>query len=393
MAGPLTGLKVLDFTTLLPGPFATLALADMGAEVLRITAPGRPDLNDDMPPELKPGGPSAVGAYLGRGKRAMQLNLKHRQGPQVVRRLLGRYDVLVEQFRPGVMARLGLGFAELEKEFPGLIYCSLTGYGQNGPWGPKAGHDINYLARSGLMSYSGSKEQGPTLSGMQIADVAGGSWPAVIAILAAVIHRQQSGAGQHLDVAMTDGAMAFTAMAGAVCLAGAGEPGREGHLLNGGSLYDFYRTKCGGYISFGGLEPKFAAGFLKALGREDLAPGGVSPDDLPRTKAEIAKIIAVRTRDEWVEHFGGLDVCVEPVLGLQEALDHEQTKAREMVIEVELAGGGTVRQLALPIKFSKSPPVYGQAGVPSGTHTQEIMTELGYSQEEQAALKEDGLFG
>ncbi len=393
MPGPLAGLKVLDFSTLLPGPFATLALADLGAEVLRITAPGRPDLNDLLGPLLAPGGPSAVAAYLGRGKRSLSLDLKHPQGPVVVRRLLASHDVLVEQFRPGVMQRLGLGYRDLAAEFPGLIYCSLTGYGQDGPLRDRAGHDINYLSRSGLMSYSGRRETGPTLSGMQIADLAAGSWPTVIAILAAVVHRQAGGQGQHLDVSMADGSLAFNAMAGAACLAGDGEPGREGHLLNGGSLYDFYRCKDGGYISFGGLEPKFAAAFLTALGRPDLAGQGVLPADLPRVKEEIRAIIATRTRDEWVAHFKDVDACVEPVLGLEEALDSEPVRARGLVRQVALPGGGTVRQLGFPVAFSATPAEPGPAGVTSGTHSDEVMAELGYAPEEVARLRADGLFG
>lgn len=393
MPGPLAGLKVLDFSTLLPGPFATLALADMGAEVLRVNAPGRPDLNDEMGPELAPGGPTAVGAYLGRGKRSIFLDLKHPQGPAVVRRLLAGHDILVEQFRPGVMERLGLGYETLAAEFPGLIYCSITGYGQDGPMRDRAGHDINYLSRSGLMSYSGRADAGPTLTGMQIADVASGSWSAVIAILAAVIQRGGSGRGQHLDVAMTDGAMCFNAMVGAMCLAGAGEPGREGHLLNGGSLYDFYRCKDGGYISFGGLEPKFSAAFLSALGRPDLAGGGVEPNDLDRVKAEVAAIIATRTRNEWAEHFMTVDACVEPVLGLAEAFDDGQARARGMVRQVALPGGGEVRQVGFPVRFSATPAQPGPAGVKSGTHTEEVMAELGYGQEEVARLRAEGLFG
>ena len=215
MAGPLQGLKILDFTTLLPGPYATMMLADMGAEVLRVVSGTRIDLTTLMPPFIGKEKISAVSACLGRSKKSMTLNLKDPRAVQIVQRLLDEYDVLIEQFRPGVMARFGLDYRTLKEVKPSLIYCSLTGYGQTGPMADRAGHDINYLARSGLMSYSGRKDNGPVLTGMQIADMAAGSYNAIIGLLAAVVCRQNTGEGQYLDVAMTDGVMAFNAIAGA----------------------------------------------------------------------------------------------------------------------------------------------------------------------------------
>ncbi|HPB71170.1 MAG TPA: CaiB/BaiF CoA-transferase family protein, partial [Syntrophales bacterium] len=200
MAGPLTGLKVLDFTTLLPGPYATMTLADLGAEVLAVISGSRPDLAAILPPYLPGTTQSVAGAFLGRGKRSLTLNLKDPRAADIVDRLLGTHDILVEQFRPGVMAKLGFGYEALRKKHPSLIYCSITGYGQTGPFKDRAGHDINYLARSGLMGYQGRRDTGPTLMSMQIADVASGSNHSIIAILAAVIHRQRTGEGQHLDV-------------------------------------------------------------------------------------------------------------------------------------------------------------------------------------------------
>ena len=186
MAGPLQGLKVLDFTTLLPGPYATLMLSDLVAEVLRVVSGSRPDLTALMPPLLGEIGISSVSAYLGRGKRSMTLNLKDPRGVRIVQQLVATYDIVIEQFRPGVMARFGLDYLTLKELNPGLIYCSLTGYGQTGPMTSRAGHDINYLSRSGLMSYSGRKETGPVLTGMQIADMASGSYNSIIGILSAV---------------------------------------------------------------------------------------------------------------------------------------------------------------------------------------------------------------
>ena len=224
MLGPLASLKVLDFSTLLPGPFASLLLADMGAEVLRIESPTRMDLLRVLPPHDQ--GVSASHAYLNRNKRSLALDLKQPEALEVIKQLLQDYDIVLEQFRPGVMERLGLGYEALKAINPKLIYVSITGYGQTGPYKDRAGHDINYLALAGLASYTGRAESGPLPLGMQVADVAGGSLHGVIGLLAAVIARQQTGLGQHLDVSMTDCAFSLNAMAGAGYLACGEEAGQ-----------------------------------------------------------------------------------------------------------------------------------------------------------------------
>jgi len=392
MAGPLQGLRILDFTTLLPGPYATMGLADMGADVLRIVSGSRPDLTDFAPPFVPGTDVSFATACLGRGKRGMTLNLKAHGAIDVIHRLLVRYDILIEQFRPGVMEKLGLGYEALRGINPALIYCSLTGYGQAGPFRDRVGHDINYLARSGLMSYSGRKKGGPSLTGMQIADVASGSSNAVIGILAAVISRNRTGRGQQVDVSMTDGVIAFNALAGNACLVDGSEPDREGFLLNGGSLYDFYETKDGGHLSLGALEPQFFAAFCEGIGRPGLAAGGISPANVGEIKEEIRQIIRTKTRDEWAEIFGGIDACVEPVLTLSEVLNDRQARERSLVVEVDLPTGGVVRQIAHPIKFSETPQEYRGAGIPAGTHTREVMRDLGYTDAEVGIFEEEGLF-
>ena len=392
MAGPLKGLKILDFTTLLPGPYATMMLADMGADVLRIVSGSRPDLVDFMPPCIAGTNLSCATATLGRGKRSMALNLKDPRAKGIVQNLVAEYDVLIEQFRPGVMARLSLDYGTLKAANPRLIYCSLTGYGQTGPMKDRAGHDINYLARSGIISYSGRKASGPCLTGMQIADIASGSNNAVIGILAAVIHRQRTGEGQHVDVAMTDGVVAFNAVSGAAFLVDGTENRREAGLLNGGSLYDFYETKDGQYLSFGGLEPQFFAAFCETIGRPDLIPGGVAPPELPRVKEEVREALKTKTRDEWMALFAKVDACVEPVLALGEALADPHVSARGLVVEVGLPGEGTVRQLGHPIRYSATPPEYRSAGCTAGTHTREVLRELGYTDAEIEEFEKTGLF-
>ncbi|KMY69145.1 hypothetical protein AAU61_06440 [Desulfocarbo indianensis] len=391
MAGPLQGLKVLDFSALLPGPFATLVLADLGAEVLCVKAPQRQETRELTVSEASAAAP--VDAWLGRGKRSLVLDLKHPKGREIALELARKHEVFIEQFRPGVMDRLGLGWEALREKFPGLIYCSLTGYGQTGPLAQRAGHDINYVALSGLMSHSGRRGQGPSLPGTQIADLASGAMGLLVALLAALLHRRASGRGQRLDLSMTDGAMWFNAVAAASYLAGGREYGREDWLLNGGSLYDFYQCADGGYMSFGSLEPKFSAAALKALGLPELAEGGISPRDVAGAKQKVAQRFKSKTRDQWRRVFSELDVCVEPVLGLAEALEGEQARARGLVREVPLAGGGKTRQLGLPFKFSATPPAYGEAGHAAGAHTHEVMAELGYSRDQVLALERDGLFG
>lgn len=393
MPGPLKGLKIIDFTTLLPGPYATMTLADLGADVLRVVSGSRPDLAAFMPPFLPGTEISCAIAYLGRGKRCMALNLKDSRAAGIVRRLVAEYDIVIEQFRPGVMAKFGLDYEALKAANPALIYCSLTGYGQTGPLKDRAGHDINYLARSGIASYSGRKAAGPSLMGIQIADVASGSNHAVIGLLAAVIHRQATGEGQHLDVSMTDGAVAFNALFAAAYLVDGTEAHREEGVINGGSLYDFYETKDGQYIGFGGLEPQFFAAFCETIGRPDLIAGGVAPPDLARAKESVREAVRAKTRDEWASLFAKVDACVEPVLSLGEALNDEQVRARGMVVEVDLPGGGKVRQPGHPIRYSATPPEYRWAGVGTGTHTREVLRGIGYAEEEIDQFEKTGLFG
>ncbi len=393
MSGPLTGLKMLDFSTLLPGPYASMLLADLGVEVLRISSGTRVDFAEHMAPFVSEKRISANLAWLGRGKRTMTLNLKSDRGLGIALELVKEYDIILEQFRPGVMKELGLGYADLKKINPALIYCSLTGYGQSGPMSPKAGHDINYLSRAGVMAHSGLRKAGPVLTGMQIADVAAGSSNAVIGILAAVLHRSAGGRGQHIDISMTDGALAFNTFAGAALLAdGNLEPQREGELLNGGSLYDFYATKDDRYISFGGLEPQFFEAFCKVVGCPELIEQGVVPKDLAKIKEQVGQRIKTRTRDEWVAEFSGVDACVEPVLSLAEALNDSHIRSRGMVVDLELPEGGSVEQIANPIIFSETRPQYHKIGEVTGTHTREVVMGLGYSAEDFEEFKKIGVF-
>jgi len=394
MPGTLDGLKVLDFTTLLPGPYATMCLADLGADVLRVVSGSRPDLVEFFPPFIPGTKISAASAQLGRNKRCMTLNLKDPRAIEIIHRLVADYDIVFEQFRPGVMAKFKLDYESLKAVNPAVIYCSITGYGQTGPMKTRAGHDMNYIARSGIASYTGKKETGPGLVGMQIADVASGSNNAVIGVLASVIHRNSTGKGQFIDISMTDGMIAFNAMYGSGFLVDGKDLDFEEILLNGGSLYDYYETKDGRYISCGGLEPQFFKNFCETINRPDLIPGGVSPENIKEVKQEIREIILTKTMDEWMALFNATDACVEPVMTLSEMFNDSLAKERGMVVELPLPDGGKVKQLANPIKFSEAQPVYKSIGVTlaSGTHTKEVFSELGYTDSEIEEFEKTGLF-
>jgi crotonobetainyl-CoA:carnitine CoA-transferase CaiB-like acyl-CoA transferase len=393
MPGPLAGLKVLDFSTLLPGPFATMMLADLGAEVLKVESPSRPDNVRLAPPY--DGEVSAVHMAVNRNKRAIALDLKTPEGVALARRLVKTYDIVLEQFRPGVMKRLGLDYETLKAENEGLIYCSLTGYGQDGPYVLRAGHDINYLAIAGVHSVSGRKEHGPVPQGYPLADIGGGSYNTVVGILAAVIHRNKTGEGQYIDVSMTDGALAYVTMVATQSLVGGENPGYETEFLNGGSFYDCYRTRDGRYMSVGSIEPQFFRDLCKGIGREDLIEGygwGLEVGEAwAKTKAEMVEIFASRTLDEWVAIFKDLDACVEPVLTMPEVVEHPQIKARNMVAEVKKPDGSTQRQINSPFRFSKTPPQLRHTGPELGEHTVRVLEEMGCSEAEIETLRKKGV--
>lgn len=391
MKGPLSSLKVLDFSTLLPGPFASLLLADMGAEVLRIESPTRSDLIRVLPPH--DGGVSASHAYLNRNKRCLALDLKKPEAVELVKQLVADYDIVLEQFRPGVMDKLGVGYAALKAINPRLIYVSITGYGQTGPYRDRAGHDINYLALAGIASYTGRRGSGPLPLGVQLADIAGGSLHGVMGLLAAVIQRQVTGEGQQVDVSMTDCAFSLNGMAGAGYLAAGVEPQMENQALNGGSFYDYYRTRDGRWFSVGSLEPQFMQQLCAALGRPELATWGLSgrPEEQQALKREIEIEFEKRDFAEWSQVFADLDACVEPLLSLAEAVAHPQLKARQLVTAVPREGGAAQPQMACPIRFSGGLPAPRHIGAAVGAHSEEVLRELGCSAERIAALKAAGV--
>ncbi|TWX64098.1 CoA transferase [Colwellia demingiae] len=385
----LSDVKILDLSTLLPGPYASMVLADLGAKVLRVESPTRIDLVREMSPQV--GTSSAAHQYLNRSKESIALDLKQPEAIEIIKALVQEYDVVLEQFRPGVMDRLGIGYETLKAINPKLIYCAITGYGQTGPYKDRAGHDLNYLAIAGISSYSKRKEQSPIPQGIQIADVAGGSLHGVIGILTALHHRQRTSEGQMIDISMTDCAFALNAMSGAGALAGNEIPGAESQLLNGGTFYDYYQTSDGRYLSVGSLEPKFFSGLCQLLDLEHLLPLASKPSAQQQIKDSFTLAFKQKTYQQWQAIFIKLDLCVEPVLNLKEACEHPHIVARELIVDVQHPQTGIQKQLACPIKFSGYQPEYQQAGGEVGVDGKQILSELGLSNSKITAFKKSGV--
>jgi len=389
----LQNLKILDFSTLVPGPFATMMLADMGADVLRIESPTRPDMVRAMGPYADD--TSTGHATLNRNKRSIGLNLKTPEAVAIVKQLVAQYDIVIEQFRPGVMARFGLSYQQLAEINPSIIYCSITGYGQTGPYRDRAGHDNNYLSLAGLNGYSGRQGEHTPIMGMPIADLAGGSLHGVIGILAAVNQRHISGEGQYVDISMTDAMFAMNSLFGSGYLAADEEPISGGTHLNGGSFYDYYRTADDRYLSIGSLEPHFFQQLCDTLDDHSLLSlaNVMDPETQSQLKQKIAAIIAQKDLAIWVEIFKDKDCCVEPVLSFAEACASDHIKARELIVDLKTHDNGVQRQIGSAIKLSKSAPKYEYIGAQLGQHNQQVLESLGFDDKAIKAAKDAGAFG
>lgn len=323
IAGPLAGLRVLDLSRLLPGPWASLVLADLGAEVVKVEDPAGGDYLRWMPPLVD--GTSALFLALNRGKSSVSLDLKKREDREVFLELCEQADVVVESFRPGVLARLGLSWETLQARNPRLVLCSISGFGQNTTLANRAGHDIGYMALAGVLGLLGSKDGPPAQPNVQVADIAGGSFSALVGLLAALFERESTGRGRWVDVSMTEGAMATLAMTIAPHLHGGGEGPRRGEGTLSGELpcYSIYETQDGRHLAVGALEPKFWSGFCAAIGKPDLESHGLdSGESGRRTREAVAAIIAEKPLAHWAAHFSQHDVCVEPVLMPEELVEH-----------------------------------------------------------------------
>jgi len=322
---PLTGIRVLDFSTLLPGPMATLMLAEAGAEVIKVERPnGGEALRSDQP---RFGDTSVPFAMLNRGKRSIALDLKASDAVARLTPGLRSADVLVEQFRPGVMERLGLGYAAVREINPRIVYCSITGFGQDGPKAQVAGHDLNYQADAGLLGIAAGSDGAPVVPNALVADIAGGAYPAVINILLALRQRDHTGQGCRLDIAMTDGLLPLLYWGIGIGAATGHWPRPGAELLSGGSpRYQIYPTSDGRHLAAAPLEDKFWHNFCEAIGlAESLRDDRRDPQATIRA---VREIIAARSASDWSARLSGLDVCCNVVRSVEEAMRDAQFQAR-----------------------------------------------------------------
>ncbi|OGO51185.1 MAG: hypothetical protein A2148_08935 [Chloroflexi bacterium RBG_16_68_14] len=385
---PLDDIRILDLSRLAPGPFCTMLLADLGADVLLIEPP--PDSRAGQGPGIGRG----IEAYnaLGRNKRSIILNLRDDEARQVFYRLAESADVVVEGFRPGVVQRLGVDYNTLREKNPRLVYCSLSGYGQTGPYAGLVGHDINYISIGGALGMIGPDPSGPpTIPLNIIADFAAGGLHAAYAVLAALHARERTGRGQYLDIAMSDGVLYLLAMtiSGYFSTGHVPEAGRT--VLNGSApFYNVYRCADGGWISLGSLEPHFWANLCRVMGREDFIPHQHDVEKRDEIFAHFREQFRAKTRDEWFELLKQTDICVAPVYSLDEALQDPHNLARGMVVEVEHPQAGRVKQVGVATKLSETPGAVRTPAPAPGQHTDEVLSSLGYDADGISALRERG---
>ena len=375
---PLAGLRVLDLSRQLPGPFCSTLLADFGADVLTIAAPGDP-FGTGIP-------------FLARNKRSMTLNLKHPEGLALFLRMADGADIVLEGFRPGVAARLGVDYATLRARNPQLIYCAISGYGQDGPYRDRSGHDVNYLGYAGVLQYVGAADGPPVSPGVQIADIGGGSLMAAVGILLAVVGRQKSGRGQMVDVAMCDGALAWNVYHTLTYQLTGQHPRRGGEQLTGHyACYNVYETKDGRHVTLGAFEPHFWATICRHFGREELislqwADGETRTSTLAAFRAQFRS----KTLPEWVAELSPLDICFGPVNRLDETFADPQLRHRGMVIDVDGPGGPGIT-FGTPIKLSATPGGIRTPPPGFGEHTDAVLHDLGCDESMIRRLHAEGV--
>jgi alpha-methylacyl-CoA racemase len=391
---PLAGVTVLDLSRLLPGGFCSCLLSDFGADVIKVEDTGAGDYVRWTPPRYEGADPSAGGApflALNRGKRSIRIDLKAERGAEVLLALVRNADVLLESFRPGVMDRLGVGYERLRRDNPGLVYCSITGYGQDGPYRDRAGHDVNYLALGGMLGLTGERDGPPIQAAGQIADVGGGALMAAVGILIALRERDRSGEGQFVDCSMFDGALSWLGLVAAELLATGQTPVR-GELPLAGRFNCYRPYECAdGWVALGALEPKFWKAWCDGVDRVDLLGNAFDPPGSASHEA-VCEIFRARTRDDWTRFSEVHDCCLEPVLNLGETLASELVRAREMVVSLAQPGATRpVQLLGLPIKLARTPGDPTRAPGPAlGEHTDELLTAAGFDVAEITRLHQQG---
>jgi alpha-methylacyl-CoA racemase len=397
---PLKGIRVLDLSRLLPGGFCSLLLADFGADVLKVEDTGMGDYIRWSAPHHE--GPhesarSALFLALNRNKRSIRLDLKHERGREALLRLVRQHDVVLESFRPGVLDRLGVGYERMREENPGVVYCAISGYGQDGPKRDASGHDTNYLGLVGLLGLTGERGGAPVQAAGQIADLGGGALMAAFGIMAALRERDGgpaapgSGEGQLVDVSMADGGLSWLALVAAAHFADGKVPHR-GEIPLAGALICYRPYECAdGWVSLGALEPKFWQAFCRGVERDDLIGAQFDSPGSP-AHAEVQEIFKGRSREAWERFAREHDCCLEPVLDLDEALSSELVAARRMVVEIDQPGAERpVRQLGIPIKLQRTPGDHARLPGPAlGEHTEAVLLAAGYTDAEVAELIASG---
>ena len=378
--GPLTGTRVVEIAGIGPGPFCAMVLADLGAEVIRVDRPAKTWGDPSTPPA----------DLLNRGRRSIAVDLKSAEGVEVVLDLVASADALIEGFRPGVMERLGLGPEVCLERNPGLVYGRMTGWGQEGPYAPTAGHDINYIALAGALAHIGRAGEAPTPPLNLVGDFGGGGMLLALGVCAALVERGRSGQGQVVDAAMVDGAALLMTMMHSMQAMGIWSEERGVNMLDTGAhFYDTFECADGRYVSIGSIEPQFYDELLRLTGLagEEL-PWQHDRTQWPALKERLAEVFRTRSRDEWCEVMEGTDVCFAPVLTMNEAPDHPHNVARNTFIEV--AG---ITQPAPAPRFSRTPGEVRRPPSHAGQHTDEVLAEVGYDEARIAALREAGALG
>ena len=387
----LEGIRILDLTRLLPGPYCTMFFADFGAEVIKVEEPRLGDYIRWNPPFYQQGA-SYRHEIINRNKKSIAIDLKSVEGREIFKRLAQKADVVVESFRPGVARKLGIDYQAVREVKEDIIYCSISGYGQDGPYSQIPGHDINYISIAGLLINNGIPAE-PIVPGVQVADLGAGGMMAAIGILTALVNRQLHGGGQYIDISMLDGAVSWLLPLAVNIFAGEKAPKRGQHQLTGGrACYQVYKTKDGKFISVGNLEEKFWVKFCIRIGREDLIERANDP---PEQQAELRvllqNIFAAKTRAEWNQELFSEDVCFAPVLEVEEAFEDPQVVHRNMIFEIPHSKGGLIKQIGFPIKLSQTPGKFRLEAPGLGEHSKEILQELGYDHHEIGEMVKKGV--
>ena len=391
MSGPLENITILDLTRLLPGPMCTLHLADLGADVIKIEEPGTGDYARAVPPLQKT--ISKFFLTINRNKRSITLDLRKEKGKELFMKLAEKADVIVESFRPGVVEKLGVGYEAVKAINPSIVYCSITGYGQTGPFSGLAGHDLNFLAYSGIIKPAPKSSGTPAIPNFQIGDLIGGTACAAMSIMASILQQKLQGVGQYLDVSIMDGLIAHSVV-GLSNINSEAEFGIDlSDMLNGLlNCYNLYRTKDNRYMALAALEFKFWDRFCTAIERDDLKSRHMDQgENAAEVFSILTNIFSSRTQQEWVDHFENVDCCISPVLTIQEAIDNTHTQNRGVVHEAIHPTEGPLRYLGFPVKFKESPLGSSTHAPALGEHTAEVFQALGYNADALKLLKDEGV--